>query len=293
LSQLKIKFVYALKWAFLFLMQEVQKHSKHTVDIIHHSKFSFEDAMKYDVIFCANNQTWGFMVKRVGKDKMGELVKKRSCICSAASKKNSRTALKLLNRVNFRYVRVPSSVIKEYLEVRGCQREIRIAEQGINIDFFKPLNIDREGFTIGWAGKYKRREKRTHILNQLGYPLKIASGSLPRSKMADFYNSVNAYVHVSSTEGAPTTVLEAMACGLPVISTRVGLVPRLIEEEWITPVNPEEKVVELTKKKLSILENDIDLRRKVGQRNLMEIHRNWTSEIITKKWDKLFEDSVR
>jgi glycosyltransferase involved in cell wall biosynthesis len=49
------------------------------------------------------------------------------------------------------------------------------------------------------------------------------------NKMREFYNSLDLYFAASRTETGPRTVLEAAACGIPSLSTDVGLVPELIE----------------------------------------------------------------
>jgi glycosyltransferase involved in cell wall biosynthesis len=48
--------------------------------------------------------------------------------------------------------------------------------------------------------------------------------------MLDFYHSLDVYVCASRSEGTPNPCLEAMACGLPVITTRVGNMPELIRD---------------------------------------------------------------
>lgn len=48
--------------------------------------------------------------------------------------------------------------------------------------------------------------------------------------VAGAYNSARIFVNPSFNEGGPRVVLEAMACGLPIISTRVGLVPDIVKD---------------------------------------------------------------
>jgi len=62
-------------------------------------------------------------------------------------------------------------------------------------------------------------------------------------RMADLYGSLDAYVVPSRQEGGPKGVLEAMACGVPVVSTRVGQAPDLVahgENGWLVPVEDAE-----------------------------------------------------
>ncbi|MEL6525691.1 MAG: glycosyltransferase family 4 protein [Chloroflexota bacterium] len=56
---------------------------------------------------------------------------------------------------------------------------------------------------------------------------------LPRvadSDMPDLYRSARMLVCASTVEGNPRVTAEAMACGVPVISTRVGIMPELIDD---------------------------------------------------------------
>ncbi|MDR3090496.1 MAG: glycosyltransferase [Desulfobulbaceae bacterium] len=51
-----------------------------------------------------------------------------------------------------------------------------------------------------------------------------------RTDLLNIYRSFDLFLMTSLTEGMPNTVLEAMALEVPIISTRVGGVPELIEE---------------------------------------------------------------
>jgi glycosyltransferase involved in cell wall biosynthesis len=47
---------------------------------------------------------------------------------------------------------------------------------------------------------------------------------------ADMYPLMNVFLCTSSEEGGPSTILEAMACGVPVITTDVGHVPEVVAD---------------------------------------------------------------
>ncbi len=49
------------------------------------------------------------------------------------------------------------------------------------------------------------------------------------NKMRHFYNSLDLYLCASRSEGTPRPVIEAAACGVPIFTTDVGIVPELIE----------------------------------------------------------------
>jgi glycosyltransferase involved in cell wall biosynthesis len=69
-------------------------------------------------------------------------------------------------------------------------------------------------------------------LNALDQSEKNNGGeTLTQEQVRDlFYHRSTVYICASEKEGTPNPALEAMACGLPVISTRVGNMPELIED---------------------------------------------------------------
>lgn len=51
-----------------------------------------------------------------------------------------------------------------------------------------------------------------------------------RDEMLDFYRGLDVYVCASRSEGTPNPCLEAAACGVPLVTTRVGNMPELIRD---------------------------------------------------------------
>jgi glycosyltransferase involved in cell wall biosynthesis len=71
-------------------------------------------------------------------------------------------------------------------------------------------------------------------LEQLVDVLKLGNsvtflGRLERDAIVDLYHSADAMLNPARVDNMPNSVLEAMACALPVISTNVGGVPFIVE----------------------------------------------------------------
>jgi glycosyltransferase involved in cell wall biosynthesis len=119
---------------------------------------------------------------------------------------------------------------------------------GVDLSLFRPMNLERfdnkdRPLVVGWVGNSmwsseKEDFKGLHTiikpaLEQLrseGLELDEifadrAVAYTPLSQMPDYYARIDVLICASKIEGTPNPVLEAMACGVPVISTDVGIVP--------------------------------------------------------------------
>ena len=127
---------------------------------------------------------------------------------------------------------------------------------GVDLDKFYPQNLERfkniknRELIIGWVGnsswngdaKEDHKGIKTIIkpsIDELiseGYKLKLKfvdkqNGFISHDNMVNYYKDIDLYICASINEGTPNPVLEAMACGVPVISTDVGIVPQVLGEK--------------------------------------------------------------
>jgi len=84
-------------------------------------------------------------------------------------------------------------------------------------------------FVIGGDGQLKGKIEKYLEEENLNNKAKFV-GWIPHDELPDYLNKLKLLVLPSYTEGLPNIILEAMACGTPVLATPVGGVPDVIKE---------------------------------------------------------------
>lgn len=184
------------------------------------------------------------------------------------------------------------------------EQPIVFLPESIDTKFFKPKNWNRMGekkeLVVGWAGGAHKKIKRTYLLDQLDFPVTIKSDWKEQrinnvtnlEGMKPFYKSIDVLVITSLSECMPRVALEAMACGIPVISTDVGGMRMLIDKEFIVPVNPESSCVDEINARLQLLYKYPVLRQAVAKRNRAWIEKYWSWTNNAPLWDDVFSSII-
>jgi glycosyltransferase involved in cell wall biosynthesis len=104
-----------------------------------------------------------------------------------------------------------------------------------------------------------------------------------QDQMVPFYQGLDAYICASRTEGGPHPLLEAAACGVPLISTRVGIAPELIHnhDNGIL-VN---RTVEDIRRAVILLRDSPEMRISMGRSARMRIEEEST-------WDRQAQNYI-
>jgi glycosyltransferase involved in cell wall biosynthesis len=147
-------------------------------------------------------------------------------------------------------------------------------------------NDDLE-FFIGGEGPLFN-EIKNELKTNGAYDKVVLAGWIPHDELPRYLNELKLFVLSSYTEGLPTGVLEAMACGTPVLATSVGGVPDVIkdgETGFIMKDNSPECIAENIKRAL----NHPDLDRIVkNARELVE--KEYTYEAAVERYRKILEN---
>ncbi len=78
-------------------------------------------------------------------------------------------------------------------------------------------------------GEGESRSELERMANALGISDRVfLPGNCPNEKLRDWYSAADISCLMSSREGWPNVLLESLACGTPVVATRVGGIPEVI-----------------------------------------------------------------
>jgi glycosyltransferase involved in cell wall biosynthesis len=111
----------------------------------------------------------------------------------------------------------------------------RLSEEKGSLNFVRAIPKVLEGrgevtFLIGGDGHLRNSIEEYIDKKRLNHKIKV-SGWIPRERLPTYLNELKLLVLPSYTEGLPNIMLEAMACGTPVLATAVGGIPDIIRNE--------------------------------------------------------------
>ena len=201
-------------------------------------------------------------------------------------------------------MRALSTISKRlYTTISKYNNNVHYCPNGVDADMFTPT-VNTGEFTVGWVGQPSSGGKKSTegviscdikgygsflkpLLKRLkNVKFKILDlpydKAMPHSEMPGWYRDIDVLICTSLYEGCPLPVLEASACGKTVVSTRVGIVPELLDDFIVYSVDE-------MAERLLFLKDNRDLCREVGAKNRQKIEKDWTWKKVVKNWEGFFK----
>ena len=125
--------------------------------------------------------------------------------------------------------------------------------------------------------------------NQNSPHLKTVSYVADRETLTKYYSSADILLYPSIADNCPLVVLEAMACGLPVVSFNTGGIPELVEHKINGYVAEYKNINDLKTGIEHLLNLSPQEIEKIRQYSMNKIKSGFTLDLMTDKYIQLYE----
>lgn len=113
-----------------------------------------------------------------------------------------------------------------------------------------------------------------------------------RANLGPVYSGLDLVAIPSHSEGLPNVLLEAMSFGIPVIATKVGGIPEVMQERFSNCLVPPKDVSALANSIIGMLNNP-SLRKEIGSAGSQYILENYSPTIRARRIVELYEKLVQ
>jgi glycosyltransferase involved in cell wall biosynthesis len=176
------------------------------------------------------------------------------------------------------------------------------------------LGIPRDAFVGIFVGRWENMQKRSKIMEHVivsrpdiywilvlgtggdeceleGTPGVIVKRNVPYGDMHLMYSAADFMLFPSSYEGFGLVVIEAMACGLPVITTNVGIVTSIYRDKPFNTLlfdicGDSARDLKIIDEKMNLLKEDRDFMKEIGTKGVTLVKERfslerWKTEMAT------------
>ena len=101
------------------------------------------------------------------------------------------------------------------------------------IEMILQIAKERPSYQFIIIGEGKERKKLIHIANSEKITNINFLGEMTQKKLVKYYSNADIFLFTSKKEGTPGVLMEAMACGLPLVSSNAGMVSEFLKGDNI------------------------------------------------------------
>lgn len=151
---------------------------------------------------------------------------------------------------------------------------------------------EAEGVNCAFVGDGEMRRKLEALASELGLADRVAFlGSLPPAQLGRIYSDADFLVLPSVSEGTPLVILEAMACGIPVLTTRIAGAQMLVRD-WETGFVVAPGDVGQLAMGIRFLHGDAALRERMGHEGQTRVRTGFPWMTVARRYAALYSEIV-
>lgn len=155
-----------------------------------------------DEIITLNSSSWQYTLTNCGRESM---------ILPNFLPESTLNVIKSRDKIQLRFNNC--LYVGHVMEAKGCDLILRIAKRIPQITFTMVGFVSEE---------IKILDKPDNV---------VFTGEVSKEKVLQHMMKADLFLFPSLSEGFPNVVMEAMACGLPIVATGVGAIPDMIEDK--------------------------------------------------------------
>lgn len=174
---------------------------------------------------------------------------------------------------------------------------MRSLEKGYSIDKIIesiPLVLEKcknVTYIFAWYGGSLENEMRSlvkdlQIENKIRFVGRIAYEDIPK-----YYSITDIAISIASPDSTPATLMEAMACGVPVIVSREKAITEFIKDSVNGEVVDHDKIEQIAEKTIKLLVNP-NIRKLYGDRGRKLVMGTANGDIEMKKLERLYSQLI-
>jgi glycosyltransferase involved in cell wall biosynthesis len=153
----------------------------------------------------------------------------------------------------------------------------------------KLSQMDVGDFELNLVGEGEQRPVLERMVSELGLTRRVHFlGWVARDDIAEHYRRADIFVTATTWEGMPNTVLEAMACGLPIVGTQASGLRELVRDGvngYLVPIKDPGAMAEAL---VGLIGNGYE-RRRMGRESRKLAEREFAWEYIAEQYVRIYE----
>lgn len=177
------------------------------------------------------------------------------------------------NKKNYKIVHITNNIgnyVKGHIELIDAVSILKSKDIKVDVDFVGDGDL---------VEKFKKHSIKQGVKNQIRFVGKLSNSQDVRKKLLES----DLFVFPSHAEGSPRVLIEAMAVGLPCISTNINGIPELLDSNFLIEVGKTDMLAE----KIKMLITNNHLMENQSERNI-QVAKNYSESKLQIKRNEFY-----